>query len=64
MKEYKVLTQRDEFFLGKFDFEKIEHALNTYAAEGWHVVGTTMAIEASVVGKAREEFIVILERDK
>ena len=28
MKEYKVITQRDRFFAGKFDPEQLESALN------------------------------------
>lgn len=34
MKEYKVLTQKDRFFGGKFDPEKLESAINSYASAG------------------------------
>jgi len=37
MKQYKVLTQKDRFFAGKFDPEKLESAINSYASEGWVV---------------------------
>jgi hypothetical protein len=63
MKEYKVLTQKDRFLAGKFDPEKLEVALNSYAAEGWRVISATTASIPSF-GGAREELIVIFERDK
>ena len=63
MKEYKVLTQKDRFFAGKFDPEKLENAINAYASEGWCVVTTATASIPSITG-AREEMVVILERDK
>lgn len=63
MKEYKVLTQKDKWFSGKFDPQLLEQALNAYAKQGWTV---TTAFSASVValfGAARDEAIVVLERD-
>ena len=38
--EYKVMTQKDRFFSGKFNPEKLEAALNSYAqragaSSGW-----------------------------
>jgi len=60
--EYKVLTQKDRFFAGKFDPEKLESAINSYAAEGWIVkVATTATIPG--FGGAREEMVIILERE-
>ena len=43
MKEYKVMTQKDRFFGGKFDPEKLENAINAYAAEGWTVISVATA---------------------
>lgn len=64
VKEYKVLTQRDKFFAGEFSLEKLEPAINAYAAQGWRVVSvTTLGVPASPGGD-REELIVILGRDK
>ncbi len=61
--EYKVLTQKDKWFSGKFDPEKLEEALNAYADQGWHlVVGTTATVPG--FGSNREEFVAILEREK
>jgi hypothetical protein len=63
MKEYKVLTQKDRYFSGKFDPEKLEKALNAYSAEGWGVIAATTASIPSLTGN-REELIVLMERDK
>lgn len=60
MLEYKVLTQRDRM-IGKFDPEKLETALNTYAEEGWRFVGVATADVAAITGK-KQEAIFILER--
>lgn len=63
MKEYKILTQKDRFLSGKFDPEKLEAAINAYAEQGWSVTAATSASFPSLTG-AREEMIVILEREK
>ena len=63
MKEYKVLTQKDQFFAGKFDPEKLEHAMNSYASMGWQVIAVTTGHIPSLTG-AREEMIIVMERDK
>jgi hypothetical protein len=34
-KQYMVLTQKDRVFGGKFNPEKVQQALNDFAAEGW-----------------------------
>ena len=62
MKHYKVMSQKDRFFGGKFDPEKLEAAINSYAGEGWEVIAVTTANFPSFTG-AREEMIVVLERD-
>lgn len=43
MKEYKVLTQKDRWFGAKFEPQKIEQALNSYAAEGWRLAAAATA---------------------
>jgi hypothetical protein len=63
VKEYKVLTQKDRFFGGKFDPEKLEKAINSYAAQGWSVVSVATASIPSLTGN-REEMIVLMEREK
>ncbi len=45
--QYKVLTQKDRYFGGKFDPMKLENAMNSYAQEGWRVVAVT---SATIVG--------------
>lgn len=62
MKQYKVMTQKDRFFAGKFDPEKLESAMNAYASEGWRVIAVTTASIPSFTG-AREEMITVMERD-
>jgi uncharacterized protein DUF4177 len=63
VKEYKVLTQKDRFFGGKFDPERLEKAINSYATEGWSVVSVATASIPSLTG-TREEMIVVMEREK
>lgn len=63
MKQYKVMTQKDRFFGGKFDPEKLEAAMNSYASEGWEFVGVATADIPSFGGK-RQEIVVIFGRDK
>ena len=64
MKEYKVLTQKDKWFSGKFDPQRLEEALNAYAEQDWIVVTTATAAINALIGGNREEVIIILERDK
>jgi hypothetical protein len=61
--EYKILTQKDKWFTGKFDPETLEGALNAYAAQGWRVTTIATAKMRSFSG-AREEMVVVLERSK
>jgi len=62
MLEYKVLTQKDKWFSGKFDPEALEAALNSYAQQGWRVVGTCTGSFGGV-GSSREEVVVVMERE-
>ena len=61
-REYKVLTQKDKWFSGKFDPERLEAALNSYASQGWSLKGMATASIAGLIGGAREEMIFVLER--
>ena len=63
MKQYKVLTQKDKWFSGKFDPIKLETAINAYAQQGWIVKTGFTAEIPGLMGSSREEAIVILERD-
>ena len=60
MKEYKVMTQKDRFFSGKFDPEKLEAAMNSYASEGWEFKG----VATPIFGTTNKEIVMIFERDK
>lgn len=61
--EYKVLTQKDKWFSGKFDPAVLESALNAYAQQGWRVIGCATA-DIPGLGVTRQEFVTILERAK
>jgi hypothetical protein len=61
MKQYKIMTQKDRFFAGKFDPEKLESAINSYAEQGWEVVSVATASIPSL-GRNREELVVVMER--
>ena len=63
MKQYKVLTQKDKWFSGKFDPERLEAAINAYAEQGWTVVGCATASFPGMFSGNREEMIVLMERD-
>ena len=43
MKEYKVMSQKDKWFSGKFDPDTLEKAINAYAEEGWEVISVATA---------------------
>lgn len=63
MKQYKVLTQKDKWFSGKFDPERLEEAVNSYAQQGWKVKSAFTAEIPGLMGQKREEAIFILERE-
>lgn len=64
MKEYKVLTQKDQWFSGKFDPELLEQAINAYASQGWRVISAATASFPGLLSGNREEMVIIMERDK
>jgi len=61
MKEYKVLSQKDKWFSGKFDPAVLESAINSYAQQGW-IVKSAFTAQIPSFGGSREEAIIILER--
>ena len=62
MKKYKILTQKDRYFGGKFDPERLEKAINSYVSEGWQVRAVTTATFPGF-GSSREEMIIVLEKE-
>lgn len=65
MKKYKILTQKDKWFSGKFNPETLEAAINSYAAQGWRVVSCATADFPALFGPGgRQEMVIILERDE
>ena len=64
MKTYKVLSQKDKWFSGKFDPVLLEKALNDLAREGWRVVSMASASrEGLLTGGGKDELIVLLEKE-
>lgn len=61
MYEYKVLTERDARFTGKFDFDTLEGTLNAYAADGWRLVESFLA--NNIAKSAGGSIVAILERE-
>lgn len=61
--EYKILTQKDSFFGGRFNSEMLEAALNEYSAQGWRVVSSVSASIQALTAN-REEMVIIMEREK
>lgn len=64
MKEYKVISQKDKWFSGRFAPETIQSVLNEQARQGWELKAvTTAAREGLLHGGGKDEVILILERD-
>ncbi len=61
-REYKLLTQKDKFFEGKFDLARLEDALNHYAHEGWIARSMVTPQVKGFSGTSQEEIVVLLER--
>ena len=61
-RQYKVLTQKDRWFEGKFDLTRLEDALNHYAREGWVVRAMSTPHVMGFSGGPSEEIVVLLER--
>ncbi len=62
MYQYKVLSQKDKWFSSKFDPTMLEQAINSYAQQGWRVIGCATA-DIAGFGAGRQEFITLLERE-
>jgi hypothetical protein len=60
--EYKVLTQKDKWFSGKFDPVALEEAVNAYAEDGWRICQSATASFPGFFSSNREEIIVVLQR--
>jgi hypothetical protein len=56
-----VLSQQDRRWSGKFTPENLEQALNSYAAEGWRVVGTVPV--SSPWTLSTSQVMILLERE-
>ena len=61
-RQYKVLTQKDRWFEGKFELAKLEEALNHYARQGWVVRAMATPHVVGFSGGPREELVILMER--
>jgi Domain of unknown function (DUF4177) len=61
-REYKLLTSRDKIFDGKFDFARMEDALNHYARQGWTAKSMMIPHMKGYTGAIEEVICVLLER--
>lgn len=59
MHEYKVISEKDSTFAGKFDPEAVESALNEHASEGWRLVNSFSTVNLKKFGS---EIMFVLER--
>ncbi len=59
--QYRVLTQKDQGFAGKFSATKLEEMLNAHARQGW-CLKSAVTIQIPGHGGHHDELIVILER--
>ena len=62
MKQYKVLSQNDNWWTGKFKPDLLENALNSHAQHGWKVVAATTASIPGIFGQ-RDEMVIVMERE-
>lgn len=63
MKEYKVITQNDKWFSGRFDGAALAVLLNNEARLGWEVKSmATASREGMLMGGGKDELVVLLER--
>jgi len=62
VRQYKVLTQKDRWFQGKFELARLEEALNHYAHQGWVVRAMATPHVTGFSGGPREELVILMER--
>ncbi len=61
-REYKLLTPKDKYFDGKFEFGRLEGAINHYAREGWVVKAMSTPHVKGFSGGLEEVIVVLFER--
>lgn len=62
-KVYKVLTPRDKWFEGNYAPDKLEAAINFYAAKGWHVISVVSTGMPAAPGSPQPEIMVVMGRN-
>ncbi len=61
-REYKLLTPKDKYFDGKFEFGRLEDAINHYGRQGWIVKSMATPHVKGFSGALEEVIVVLLER--
>lgn len=61
--EYRVLSQKDRWFLGRVDPDKLADALNELARDGWRVCSAANSPFHGLIRGDRDELLIILERE-
>ena len=62
-KQYKVISTREGWITSEFNTSKIEAILNQYAIQGWVFKSCVNVYVPTLFNGAREEIIIILEKD-
>ena len=62
MKQYKVLSQNDNWWTGKFKPDLLEKALNSHAQQGWQVIAATTSSIPGFFGH-HDEMVIVMERE-
>lgn len=63
-----VVSQTDEWFMGKFDPVKLQERLNQLGAEGWRVITATTSDVGTWfgtfngIGGSRQEMVILMEK--
>lgn len=61
--EYKVVTQRDGLWSGRFDAEALSLLLNRLGEQGWRLVESSASSIPALLTRQREELLLVFERE-
>lgn len=63
--EYKVVTLKDTFWMGRTSSEALQDILNDHSSRGWRLKTTSVNQITNVVGsESRDELLLIFERQR
>ena len=63
MKEYKILSVKDRWLLGRPDAERLTRLLNEEAERGWRVIAVCTD-RVWGIGRHRDQLVAVLERER